>query len=155
MAGRTRMISGLFLFLAGLPILSSCGDDGPTGPVVGDLAFVPRDIALSGDERSAMLDLRNASQRDLGPAVIGLDNNVVLVGDPDELCDGVRATVVGSPSPVLAPGAESALTITIDMSMVNVLDCPVGRYQAPFFASVSGQILANGTIGFDWDGTPP
>lgn len=155
MARQARYLSGLLVALAGLPLLASCSSDSPTGPRVGDLAFVPGNVDLFGNDRVAMVDLRNASDGDLGPALVGLDNNVILIGDPDELCDGVRATVVGSPTGVLAPGAETALTITIDMSMVNVVDCPVGRYRAPFFASVSGQILANGTVQFDWDGTLP
>ena len=155
MAGRTRMIAGLLLSLVGLPLLTSCGSSSPTGPVAGDLVFVPRDVDLTGHERSFMLDLRNASQMDLGPTVVGLDNNVVLIGDPNELCDGVLAAVVGSPAPVLAPGAEAALDFTIDMSGVDLLDCPAGRYVAPFFASVSGRILANAVVRFDWDGTLP
>lgn len=155
MAGHTRKVCVLVLLFVGLPLLASCGSDSPTGPSVGDLAFVPRNVDLTGHERSFTSDLGNTSQVALGPAVVGLDNNVVLIGDPNELCDGVRATIVGSPTAVLAPGAEAALDITIDMSLVNVIDCPVGRYVAPFFASVSGQILANAVVEFDWDGTLP
>ena len=155
MAGHARIISGLLLFLTGLPVLSSCSSDSPTGPTVGDLAFVPRTVDLVGHGRTLMFNLRNDSQRDLGPAVVGLDNNVILIGDQNELCDGVLATIVGSPTTVLAPGAEATLDVTIDMSQVDPLECPVGRYVAPFFASVSGQILANAVVEFDWDGTLP
>jgi hypothetical protein len=149
------MIYGLLPLLAGLLVLSSCGSDSPTGPVLGDLAFVPRTVDLNDHGRSAQVDLRNASQTALGPVVVGLGTNVILIGDPNELCDLVRATIVGSPTSVLAPGAEAALDITIDMGLVDLLDCPAGRYMAPFLASVSGKILATATIEFDWDGTLP
>lgn len=155
MVGQTKFLSGLVVAMSGLSFLASCSSDSPSGPGVGDLAFVPGNVALTGHDRLAAFDIRNNSDMDLGPVVVGLDNNVILIGNPDELCDGVRATVAGSPTGVLTPGAAAALSVTIDMSLVNVIDCPVGRYRAPFFASVSGQILGNGTVEFDWDGTLP
>ena len=69
---------------------------------------------------------------------------------------GLSSRVVGSPVPVLAPGTESNIDITLDMSGVNAIDCPPGRYNAPFRAAVGADILASNLfIEFDWDGTPP
>lgn len=165
MVRRSRYLSGLLVAVVGLPFIVSCGDSTTTGPAVGDLVFVATNggacpgstscLVLTGHERLAMFDLRNDSDMNLGPAEVGADNNIIMVGDPNELCDNVQATIVGSPTAVLTPGSAAALSITIDMSLVNVIDCPVGTYRAPFFASVSNQILAGGTVQFDWDGTLP
>ncbi len=155
MRGRLRKLAALALVLAGVGLLGGCGDDEPTGPRFGDLVFTPSSTVLTGDERSAMLILRNSGPRDLGPIIIGKDQIVFRTAFTDSLCAGVEAAFVPSSISSLAQGAEADVALTLNLSGVVQATCSPGEYNTSVLASVNQQVLASASIRFDWDGTPP
>ncbi len=155
MRGRLRKLAALALVLAGMGLLGGCGDDEPAGPQFGDLVFTPSSTVLTGDERSAMLVLRNSGPRDLGPIIIGKDQIVFRTAFTDSLYAGVEAAFVPSSISSLAQGAEADVALTLNLRGVVQATCSPGEYNTSVLASVNQQVLASASIRFDWDGTPP
>ncbi len=157
MRGRTHRLAVLALVLAGLGLMGSCGGDTPTGPQFGDLAFSPESIILPGEDRTAVLVLRNVGTRDLGPVDIGRNDQVVRIVPPDSLCNVITVNLAPTQVSSLAAGAEVTVDITLDLSGPNItpITCPAGKYNASILAAVNSQVLGVAAITFDWDGTPP
>lgn len=153
---RGRRVATLALVLAGMGLLGSCGDDGPTGPQFGNLVFTPSFVTLPGDVRNTVLVLRNSGPRDLGPINVGSDVFIRSPNTlPDSFCTGARLDFVPSAISSLAEGAEETVSVFLDLTAATPELCPPARYDAILLAAVNGQGLAGATIRFDWDGTPP
>ena len=156
MRGRSRILAGLALVLAGVGTLGGCGDEGPTGPQFGDLVFSPSFVSLPGDERDTVFVLMNRGPRDLGSIVIGVEAIIRTPGTvPDSFCTGALVNFIPSSISSLAEGAEQTVAVSIDLTTATPALCPAGQYDANVFAFVDNQGLGAATIRFDWDGTPP
>ncbi len=135
---------GLVAFAAG------CSDDSTSGPMFGDITFTPS-FENIGSDRSIELTVRNESSTDFGPVLLGVDA-IKRTTSPDSLCSTIFTDVAPGSIPSLAPDEEDVVEVSFDTQNVDLVDCPVGQYDADVFAAISGTILGGATIRFDWNG---
>ena len=142
--------AGLLAAILSLSV-AGCSDDDPTGPQFGDLEFRPGFVDLQLARESSAL-LTNEGSSDLGPILIGAALGIGIGEISGQVCPDMDTQVTPGSIVNLAPGASSQIDILVDMSSVELADCPEGSYDIDITASVSGLGLAATTIRIDWIG---
>jgi hypothetical protein len=131
--------------------LAGCSDDDPMGPQFGDLEFRPGfvDLELARETSAVLTNEGNAA---LGPILIGAALGIGIGEISGQVCPDMDTRVSPGSVSNLAPGASSQVDIVVDMSAVDLADCPEGSYDIDITASVSGLGLAATTVRIDWIG---
>ena len=142
--------AGLLAVILSLSV-AGCSDDDPTGPQFGDLEFRPGFVDLELARESSAV-LTNEGSSDLGPILIGAALGIGIGEISGQVCPDMDTQVTPGSIVNLAPGASSQIDILVDMSSVELADCPEGSYDIDITASVSGLGLAATTIRIDWIG---
>lgn len=142
--------TGLLAVILSLSV-AGCSDDDPTGPQFGDLEFRPGFVDLELARESSAV-LTNEGSSDLGPILIGAALGIGIGEISGQVCPDMDTQVTPGSIVNLAPGASSQIDILVDMSSVELADCPEGSYDIDITASVSGLGLAATTIRIDWIG---
>lgn len=131
--------------------VAGCSDDDPTGPQFGDLEFRPGFVDLELARESSAV-LTNEGSVALGPILIGSALGIGIGEISGQVCPDMDTRVTPGSLANLAPGASSQIDFLVDMSAVDLADCPEGSYDIDITASVSGLGLAATTIRIDWIG---
>jgi hypothetical protein len=140
-----------FLGIAFSIALAGCSDEDPIGPQFGDLEFQPGFVDLElARETSAVLT--NEGESTLGPIVVGAALGIGIGEISGQVCPDMETRLSPGSVANLAPGASASIDIVVDMSAVDLADCPEGSYDIDINASVSGLGLAAITVRIDWIG---
>lgn len=131
--------------------VAGCSDDDPTGPQFGDLEFQPGFVDLELARESSAI-LSNEGSVALGPILIGSALGIGIGEISGQVCPDMDTRVTPGSLANLAPGASAQIDILVDMSAVELADCPEGSYDIDITASVSGLGLAATTVRIDWIG---
>jgi hypothetical protein len=131
--------------------LAGCSDDVPTGPQFGDLEFRPAFVPL-GLARESSAVLVNEGSAALGPILIRAALGIGIGEIQGQVCPEMETRLSPGSVASLEPGASSQVQIVVDMSAVDLADCPEGFYDIDITASVSGLGLADTTVRIEWIG---
>ncbi|MEJ2546571.1 MAG: hypothetical protein P8125_02010 [Gemmatimonadota bacterium] len=131
--------------------LAGCSDDELTGPQFGELEFRPGFVPL-GLARETSAVLANEGSTALGPILIRAALGIGIGEIQGQVCPDMETRLSPGSVASLAPGASSEVQIVVDMSAVDLADCPEGSYDIDITASVSGLGLAATTVRIDWIG---